>query len=246
MDADNVVQIEIATDFPEAEPVYDEADAAAVPEAEAEDPEAIAKSIIAKAKAEGDKILAKAKSDGEKAGAEAKAQGEAEAVSIKEKAQEDGYNEGMAQAQAEGQKIITEAEGVLSEAIAKRAELEESFEPDMVNLVMDIVKKLIGDTVELYPGTIVNLIKQGIESATLSGLVNIHVSPDDYQQVMEDKDSIDTFADSSVTIEIIKDPSLGKMDCVIETPFGNIDCSLNQQHDTIRDQLKYILSTRND
>ncbi|MCL2707493.1 MAG: FliH/SctL family protein [Defluviitaleaceae bacterium] len=240
LETDNVISIEALPPIFEPEAEY-------FPELEIEQgepPEETAERIIQKAIREAEQLESKTKYDCEELVREAIAKAEHEASELRRKAREEGFNEGYGEgyskAESEGRLIIGEAETILEEAKAERKEIEESLEPDIIGLVSDIVRKLIGDATELYPQTIVNLARQGLSGATLSGEVAIHVSPEDYKTAAENAEALSAYADSSVTIEIVRDPSLRPMDCVIETPFGNIDCSLNMQYESLRDQLKYI------
>jgi len=43
-------------------------------------------------------------------------------------------------------------------------------------------------------------------------------------------------------VEIVKDLSLGKAECIIETPYGSVDCSLEGQIEQMRESLMMILN----
>lgn len=240
VDKDNKYQIEVSSSGAPA-PVHNETE----PEtADEETPEEKAQKIIKKAERDAESIRKKATSEAAAILEDAKKQAQAEADAIREQAQADGYRIGTEKADAEGKAIKAKANAVLAEANRERAEAEASLEPDMVALIQQIVTKLLGDTVKINPNVIVSLIRQGISGSTLAGNVYIHVSPYDFEQVMDNKEALLAMADSSVKLEIVRDPSLNAMDCVIETPMGNIDCSLNQQFDTLRDNLNYILQNK--
>ena len=239
IDTDNVINIETnfyIEELPyEPEPVYEIA--------EEENPEETARSIIQNALDEAEKQLEEAKALAEKIINDAKQQAYAEAAEIKSKAYDSGYGEGYEKAEEEGKAIVEEAETVLSDANAERARLEETLEPEMVKLAIDVIEKLLGDVVKLHPEVVLNLIRQGIAGAKLSGQVQIRVSPSEYEAVTNNQEVFSSFVNSSVSLEIVRDPALGAMDCVIETPFGNIDCSLSRQYEALREQLVYITQT---
>jgi flagellar assembly protein FliH len=243
IDKDNAISIEIMTFIPEPpEPEPPAATDEEIAESAAEK----ARQLIKKAGAEAEQILKKARAEAEKLAAETVAAANAEAGGIRSAARKEGYDEGYSKAEAEGQKIIDEANKVLADARAERTRMQETLEPEMVTLVADIVKKLLGDTVALYPETIVNLIRQGIAGEKLTGPVQIRVCEDDFKTVIKVKEELAALADSSVQVEIVRDPSLKHTDCVVETPFGSIDVSLSQQFGALRDQLLFILGTRDE
>ncbi len=153
---------------------------------------------------------------------------------------EEGYNEGLAQAQA----IKDEAENVLQNAYIQRDELLASVEPQMVDLVINIIGKLLPDISVLNPQVILCLIKQGLSGSSIAGEVVVHVSKDDYDYVVENKETVLMMLDTQSKLDIVMDLSLSKSDCIIETPFGNIDCSLDSQYSELVDNLHYILNNR--
>jgi flagellar assembly protein FliH len=233
-----VINIEVT---PIAEASYPQE---APPDARMSDsPEEKARKMVKKAGSEAEVILQKARKEAEEIIAAARVQSEAESEQLRKAAHNEGYTKGFAQAEAEGNKIKEQAKQVLADAHKERKRMEASLEPDMVALVQDIAAKLIGDVTRLYPETILYLIRQGLSDTSLTGEVSIHVSPKDYVTAAEYSKQLTELADSSVKIEVVRDPSLNEMDCVIETPFGNIDCSLTQQFESLRDQLTYILHT---
>jgi flagellar assembly protein FliH len=159
-----------------------------------------------------------------------------------EQAKEQGYQEGMTAATREGDSIRAQARKVLTDAEAERIRMQESLEPEMVDLLMQIAAKLLNNAVVLHPDIILALVQMGIKNATITGDIIVYVSADDYDITVENRDKIMALTDGSVKLEIVKDLSLNPMDCVIETPFGNIDCSLGQQFNALRANITYLLN----
>lgn len=238
LDKDNRINIDVGFIVPQPMPdsTFDKA--------EEETPEEIARNIINKANRDAEKIVNQAKREASNLLDEAKAQAEEESRVMCEQAHEEGYREGYRKAELESKHILEQANQVLADAKRERAASETSLEPDMVDLIIKIVQKLLNDTVRLNPDAVVNLIRQGFAGATITGDVFIHVSQHDFEQVVQSKEALMSLTDGSVNLEIIRDLSLDMSDCVIETTYGNIDCSLNQQFDALRNQLVYILKNK--
>jgi flagellar assembly protein FliH len=204
-------------------------------------PHETAQQIIMNASRKAEAILKDALDEAEGMVNEAKQQAAREAVEIIETSKEQGYQDGLKKAQSIADNIRGQAEQELADARRERKEMEASLEPDMVHLIMQIVEKLLSISAYVNPDVVVNLVKQGLAGATLTGDVFIHVSQADYETVSENKEQFMALADGSVRFEIMRDLSLNPMDCVIETPYGNIDCSLGQQYESLRNNLLYIL-----
>jgi flagellar assembly protein FliH len=229
-DKDNKILID-ANPALQYEDNEDENSFEAVNEPIRETPEQQADKIIKAAQHEADSIIRKAK---EKA--------EQEAGAIGDQAYEQGYQEGMDLASAEGDAIKAQAQKVLLDAHEERKVIISKIESEIVDLIIKITGKMINDIVELRPDLIAALIKQGFSGSNLNGEVFVHVSPQDYDTAMEHKDELLALTDSSTRLEITKDPSLKAMDCIIETSFGNVDCSLNQGYEALVQNLKFLLN----
>jgi flagellar assembly protein FliH len=244
IDSENKVLIDVSSFEFEYGPVQEEeGDLSLIEELdESAAPEELAQSVIINANRKSEAIIKDALKEADQIVQEAKEKATREAEALIEGFREQGYNEGMQRAEQDGESIRTQAEGILEDAKRRRQDMEESLEPDIIELIVKITAKLLGDTASLNPLIIMNLIKQGLSGATITGDVTVHVSPVDYENVADNKDAILAMADGTVRLEVMSDPSLSPMDCVIETPYGNIDCSLGQQFDGLRSNLTYILS----
>jgi flagellar assembly protein FliH len=229
-DKDNKILIDVNPAF-QYEDKETESGFEAVDEPLKETPEQQVEKIIKSAQLEADEIIRNAKE---------KAEQEAEAIA--DQAYEQGYQEGMDLASAEGDAIKAQAQKVLLDAQEERKVILNKIESEIIDLIIRITGKLINDTVQLHPDLIVTLIKQGFSGSNLNGEVFVHVAPQDYETVAEHKDELLALTDSSTRLEITNDPSLKSMDCIIETPFGNVDCSLNQGYEALVQNLKFILN----
>jgi len=182
-----------------------------------------------KAATEQDSIIKKAKDEAER---------------IYNEARDEGYKTGMDAAITEGDAIVASANKELEDAKAWRIHMEHTLEPDMVELIIGITDKLLGESVKIHPDVIINLIKQGLNATTISGEVKVYVSSYDYDLVLSRKDELIALTDGSVVLEIIKDLSLNPMDSVISTPIGDVDVSLNQQYETLKATVNQILTNK--
>ncbi|MCL1863174.1 MAG: FliH/SctL family protein [Defluviitaleaceae bacterium] len=237
IDTENKFVIE--TDAGEAETHSDEP---FDPEKKERDAHKSAKGIIKDAEQQAEEIINAARHEAMEVQAEIRKNADSEAAQVISEAREQGYSEGMATAVQEGDAIRAEAQQVLDDAIAERKAMQESLEPEIVEMVISITEKLLGNIKEINPAAIVNLIKQGFAESVISGEIKINVSADDYEYVVKNKEELLSHTDGSVNLLIVKDLSLSPMDCIIETPFGDIDCSLGQQYESLRANLMLILN----
>lgn len=160
---------------------------------------------------------------------------------IFESARQEGYSAGVSAAEEQTAGMKEEAFQILENAKRERESMLENVESDAVDFIINAVDKILCKTVNLDKDIVLNLIRQGFSQTTVTGDVFVRVSEDDYKDVEENRAEIFDMVDSNVNLEIIKDASLAKGDCIIETPFGNVDCSLKQQFEGLKNSLYYIL-----
>lgn len=166
----------------------------------------------------------------------------------KNRGYDDGYKDGYDEGHNSGMESVEEIQNELNQQIEEVQKQQSTLlydtEKDMVDLVYDIVKNITYGAFELKEDLLAVLVKRGIANATIQNKVSIKVSPDDYDNVIKHKEDFTKLIDSSKEIEILKDFSLLKNDCLIETEFGNIDCGLTEQLESVKNSLYFILNDR--
>ncbi|MCL2752600.1 MAG: FliH/SctL family protein [Defluviitaleaceae bacterium] len=204
-----------------------------------------AKSIMENATKQADNILEMAKAESEKILEKARKDTEQERNNIIMNAEKEGYNVGYDNGYEEGNKT---AQGIIKNAKELKAQTEQerldtiaSLEPQMMQIVIQIIDKIAATNLRTNPSVILALIKQGFAEASYTGEVTLRVSKDDFDFVYANKDSILEFVEGGAHLEIVKDHSLNAADCLIETPFGVVDSSLTMQLDEIKQDIAQLL-----
>jgi flagellar biosynthesis/type III secretory pathway protein FliH len=113
------------------------------------------------------------------------------------------------------------------------------LEPKMLKVIENLVIKLVG-VQEISKGTIMHLIKCGIDELELHGDLIIKVSPLDLDYVISRRNEFSENLSEKIRIEILKDIQLNQNECVIETEMGTIDCSLGTQLQGLTKELRLI------
>ena len=167
-----------------------------------------------------------------------------EAERLLKETKENAYNEAMERATDEGNRIIDDAKRLLADAKKERLALQESLEPEIVGLITKITDKIIGNAKTLNPKTILYLIRQGFGTQTITGDIKVLVSGEDFDTVKASKEELLSLTDGQANLEIVRDAALGACECIIETSIGHIDCSLDGQYSSLKENLTYILQNR--
>jgi flagellar assembly protein FliH len=206
--------------------------------------EILKEQIIGEASKDSKRMMDQARAETDKLMRDTITKAEAEKNRIHEEAYSAGFEEGAAAGAAEGERLANEAAGTLEDAKATRQRMIDNLEPELVDLISGIADKLIRKKAVFSPQLILHLIKAGlaeIGSADASGDISVLVSEDDYDTVIENKDELLKIVGGGAKLEIVRDPSLNKSDCVVKTAFGFIDVSLSQSFDELKENL-YLIS----
>ena len=207
-------------------------------------PEDEARVIIETASKEAAEMIRSASEEAEYLIEKRRAEFEDELADLREETLKEAFDRGYECGYEESNGVRERADTILKDAFAEHDETLKNMEPEVAGLICKIVRKLTADTAELKPELIACLIKQGLDEANAPGDVAVHVSAHDYDEVVKHKTEFMARVDTGYRVDVVKDPSLKKSDCIIETPYGNIDCSLEQQFASLTDSVFYIMNNR--
>lgn len=202
--------------------------------------------LMAAAKERADELIAEAeetaRENAEREAEEIRAAAMSEASLIRDRARNDGYNKGYEQGTAAAEAMKNEAASLLEDARNERERILAEIEPQVVDLTVDILDKILGDVKVIEPQVVLYLVKKGLSETKMSGEITVKVSDSEYDAVVDNKQLVPELAAASAKIEIVRDHSLASGDCVIETEFGNVDCSIDEQFKKVRESLYFMLS----
>jgi len=123
-----------------------------------------------------------------------------------------------------------------------RSQLLDETEEDIINLVISIYEKVIYKKVEEDKELIISLVQNGIKDLEIKGKLTIIVSKDDYEIIQENKKLILAEATLIDEVEIRVDNDMNKGDCILETSKGDVDISISNQLEEIKELIISILN----
>lgn len=185
---------------------------------------------------EAQKIIASAKSQATKIIQDAREEAEKEANVIAEqiyaKAKDEGYEEGLKEAKGKANELEAILRVAFESKLKKQEEdynnLVKSLEPNLAKLMIGLINKITGVLIKNNQ-VIEHLISEAITNSDKSSQYIIRVSEEDFDTVNMQKEQLRSLVDESAKIEISIDKGLIKNQCIIDTDFGLIDCSLDVQ-----------------
>ncbi len=155
----------------------------------------------------------------------------------KEQGYQQGYDEGMAQAQA-----------LKDEYIQRKEELEQEYERTILELeplfienLTEIYEHIFKVDLSGHEQIVTNLLIDTMQKMNYAKSFIVHVSKKDYPKVSGQKERIQeetgTLAEN---LEIITDVTLAESQCMIETEGGIYDCSLGTQLEELKRKLRLL------
>ncbi|MDI3312147.1 MAG: FliH/SctL family protein [Thermoanaerobacterium sp.] len=195
--------------------------------------------IIKSAKDEAENLVRKAKEIAEEIKESAKKDGYKEGY---EKGYIDGLNKGLEDGKSQTTDILAEAREIKEMVVGEKRNLHKEIESDIVSTVIYCVKKIIDLNVEENKDLVINLVKKGLENYEASDMVTIRVSDEDYEFLTKNKDKLLKSLKFIDDVNIVRDISLDKYDCIVQTPSGMIDSGLKTQIESIKEALKGVLN----
>ena len=198
--------------------------------------------IISEANLRARTIIESAKREADSYYNRSREQSETEAADLREQARRDGESCGRAEGKAAYENLIAEAGRIRDEAEAEYARLLEGAEGDALEVVLDIAKKVIGEEVGCNRENLIHMIKDAFFHCTNKEDVVLKVAAGDYDYVLEHKDLLLSAVEGLDNMEIKRDLALEPGDCLIETPFGNLDAGVATRISRIEEAFYRTLS----
>ena len=178
--------------------------------------------------------------------AEARAQAEQEKASIMESARKQGYDEGMAKAQAKERALEQEYQRRTQELEDFYAHQVEILEPQFIDAITDIYEHIFRVDFASYRGVLVHLISETIYKTEGGRNFLVHVSREDYAYVSEQKGQLVANLGDSRKVDMIEDSLLSAGQCLIETENGIFDCGLGTQLEELKKKLMLLAWSKED
>ncbi len=197
--------------------------------------------IIERAHEEAAMIVKEAEYEARRIMDDAYTEAKEKAAVMEEEAWQKGYSEGIAAAQKECEVTIAQAEEIKAGALMEHDEVLAGIEAEVVNLILDVSKKVIGSEIALNKENMIYLIKQAIEGCSNKNGILLKVAPEDYNFLMANRDKLSAYIDCADEIELKQEMSLKQGACMLETPFGNVDAGVQTKLKKIEEAFRELL-----
>ena len=167
-----------------------------------------------------------------------------EAEELKLRAAEDGKQQGVAEANNQMleqlQKTTERCNALLEAATSEARQIVLAADNQIIELVLAITRKIIYDELEDRPEVILGIVRTALERVRDQNHINIHVSLDDYESILQARNELQSIVGSEQTLIVTADTVLTRGGCMIETSFGTVEAGVDTQLDSIRRALQGI------
>ncbi len=148
-----------------------------------------------------------------------------------------GYDRGLKEGLAKAAEVLNQLDSAIKDAVSQREELLVQAKQKILELVIQISRKVTFDAVRADPELTLGIINVVIDSLVDRSRLKIKVNPE-HLPIIEQ--NIDAFLKGSTTIKEIAieaDPRVRYGGCFIETPTGDIDARLESQFEVIEETI---------
>lgn len=167
---------------------------------------------------------------------------EEECVRLHSKAQEDGYQEGYQSGLSEGTRAahnqyidyIDQASSIVKQAEDDRKKRIEQSEPYLVDLSIEIAKKIIQRELRLDEHTLLGMVTETLKLSSELKEITLCVHPDDYHLLRSRIDELKTLISSQANLILLPDHSITSGGCMIRSSLGTLDARVDTQLEEIK------------
>ena len=160
-----------------------------------------------------------------------------EANTIKEAAAKEGYQEGLETAKSD----IEAVKNALVEFFNAKQEVYESIAPDILEISLDIAKKIIKKEISDNPEIILENIKDIMKGLSKEETkITLKVNPSQVSMLKQEVPEVASSLGLEAKIYIVSDENVMEGGCIVTTTNGVIDATIESQLAIISEVLKEI------
>ncbi|MDX1386993.1 MAG: FliH/SctL family protein [bacterium] len=146
-----------------------------------------------------------------------------------ERSKKEGYEAGF-------QEGIENALEMLIRVKELRAQLFSDNEREIIKLVFEIAKKIIGREFSENDKAVMNVIRLAISDA-VGDKITVRINPNDYKNIKSKQSELLETLDGSATLQLREDAEVNPGGCVVDTDIGTIDAQIETQLNAIKKAL---------
>jgi flagellar assembly protein FliH len=157
----------------------------------------------------------------------------------------DGYKDGLQAGRSQYDDMIAQAQHMIDAAQKEKNKAMCEAEGELVELAISIAKEVLEHEISTDRDTIVYLVKKALKRCYYNDGITIRVRDEDYGTLIEHLNEFTSAKGENMNITVLKDTSIDEGACLIDTPTGTIDASIDTQMDIIAAKLRSLSEAAN-
>jgi len=145
-----------------------------------------------------------------------------------------GQHSGLQMAEQKTEVVVKRFSRSLEEVASLREKLFKAAERDLVELSLEIAKKLVHREIQIDEKIIATLARVALERLAVKDGIRVTVNPLDAKILREELKEL--LGDES-PVELRTDEDLRRGDCLVESDYGSIDARISEQFKEIEEGL---------
>lgn len=222
-------------------------------ERKVEEATAQAQRILEEAREEAEKIKSEIEEKASQASQDIIDRAKKEAEGIKKNAYDEGYKEGyekgfsegyekgLKEGKAEYEELVGFLKSVIDEIKNAKEKLLEEVEPEVIEVLKILIRKIILKEAKLDEELVIRVIKTAIKKLEERSKIVVRVNPEDLPEVVDRREEFFKSIEGLKELEIIEDPRVGKGGCIVEGGLGVVDARIEKQVEEIEKLIDKIL-----
>jgi flagellar assembly protein FliH len=150
-----------------------------------------------------------------------------------EKSFAQGEKDGFEFGEKKAIKILESIENLFNEMVGLKHEVLKQYEKEIIDLIFTVAEKIVRHEVRSNASVIKNAIFDALELAVEKSKVVFNVNPDDYDYVEKLRPELFNKSKGLKSIVVTSDPGVSRGGCYLETPYGNIDATIDSKLEKI-------------
>jgi flagellar assembly protein FliH len=189
-------------------------------------------------KASAEKEVRQMISDAEKQAVEIKALKEKEGY---ETGFDKGYYEGLTKGKSEMDSkysgVVATLQSIAKGAVSEKHKIINNTEEDIVNLSIDIARKVVDQELKVSKDIVVNFVKEAIKMLEKKEKITIYTNPADLELIKSHREDFIALTDINEALHILPDDMLEPGECRLESENQIVDTDLDYQFGEIKKNL---------
>ncbi len=146
-----------------------------------------------------------------------------------EKSFAQGEKDGFELGEKKAIKVLENIENLFNEMAGLKHDVLKQYEGEIIDLIFAVAEKIVRYEVKSKASVIKNAIFEALELAVEKSKVVFNVNPDDYDYVEKLRPELFNQNKGLKSIVVTSDPGVSRGGCYLETPYGNIDATIESK-----------------